>query len=230
VSHDRDQPLSSITMASGLLSESAKETAEKRLAHRIRSSATRMARLIDQILDFARIRAGLSFDLRLEPADVHQICVAAVEELRVGSPDREITLSVEGQGEARCDSDRIAQVLSNLIGNAVQHGTPGPISVTVRDAAPDAVAIEIHNFGPPIPMAAQASIFDAFQRQTTADGRPSKSVGLGLFIANQIVRAHGGSLAVRSPDRGGSTFTVLLPRGVADASQRDLQLAPPPLY
>jgi signal transduction histidine kinase len=163
-------------------------------------------------LDFARIRAGLSFDLELDSANLPQICNAVADELRLGKPDQEITLNVEGPGETICDADRITQTLSNLIGNAIQHGTRGPVSVTVRDAAPDAIAIEIHNFGPPIPPDALASIFEAFRQATTAGDRRSSSIGLGLFIANQIVRAHGGSIAVRSPDRNGTTFTVVLPR------------------
>ena len=83
--------------------------------------------------------------------------------------------------------------------------------MTVREATPDAVAIEVHNFGPAIPKDAQAGLFDAFNRGPTA-GDSGSSVGLGLFIANQIVRAHGGSIAVRSPDRDGTTFSVVLPR------------------
>ena len=83
------------------------------------------------------------------------------------------------------------------------------MSVTVRDTEPDAIAIAVHNFGPPFRKSAQATIFDAFRkRETTGRG----VIGLGLFIASEIVRAHRGSIAVRSPDRDGSTFTVVLPR------------------
>jgi signal transduction histidine kinase len=82
--------------------------------------------------------------------------------------------------------------------------------VTVHETTSDAVVIDVHNFGPAIPTAAQARIFDAFNREATAGGR--SSVGLGLFIANQIVRALGRSIAVRSPDRDGTTFSVVLPR------------------
>ena len=182
---------------------------------RIQRSANRMTRMISQILDFARIRSGQSFELQLESADLRQVCQSVIDEFRLSRPDQEIALSIEGRTDALFDSDRIAQVLSNLIGNAIQHGTGGPISVTVREATPDAVAIEVHNFGPAIPKAAQAGIFDAFNRGATAGDRGS-SVGLGLFIANQIVRAHGGSIAVRSPDRDGTTFSVVLPRRPAD--------------
>ena len=83
--------------------------------------------------------------------------------------------------------------------------------MTMREVTPDAVVIEVHNFGPAIPKAAQAGLFEAFNRDTTARTHRS-SIGLGLFIANEIVRAHGGSIAVRSPDRNGTTFSVVLPR------------------
>src|SRR5262249_48369463 len=149
-----------------------------------RSSADRMTRLIGQVLDFALIRSGQSFALRLESADLRQVFQSVIDELHLSRPDREIALSIEGPPDAVFDSDRIAQVLSNLIGNAIQHGTEGPVSVTVRETVPDAVLIEVHNVGPPIPKAAQASLFDAFNRDAAAGDRGS-SVGLGLFIANQ---------------------------------------------
>jgi signal transduction histidine kinase len=197
-------------MTAQLLSSHALATADELLVHRIQRSADRMTRMIAQILDFARIRSGQSFDLRLESAGLRQVCQAVIDELRLSRPDREITLSIEGQTDALIDSDRIAQVLTNLISNAIQHGRRGPISVTVRETTPDAVTIEVHNVGPAIPAAAQAGIFDAFNRAATTGDR--SSVGLGLFIANQIVRAHGGSIAVRSPDRDGTTFSAVLPR------------------
>jgi signal transduction histidine kinase len=210
VGHDLRNPLGSIIMAASLLRASALATAEEGLVSRLQRSANRMTRMIDQILDFARIRSGQSFAFQFESADLRQVCQSVIDELRLGRPDQEIALSIEGRADAIFDSDRIAQVLSNLIGNAIQHGTAGPISVTVRETTPDAVAIEVHNFGPAIPQAAQARIFDAFNREATAGHR--SSVGLGLFIANEIVRAHGGSIAVRSPDRDGTTFSVVLPR------------------
>jgi len=101
-------------------------------------------------------------------------------------------------------------LLSNLISNAIQHGTRGPIDVTVHETGPNAVAIEVHNVGPAIPKAAQPHLFEAFYRETAAGNQ--RSIGLGLFIAAEIVRAHGGSITVRSPDRNGTTFSVVLPR------------------
>ena len=228
VGHDLRNPLASISMAAKMLSSSSLGSAEEVLVSRIQRSANRMMRMIGQTLDFARIRSGQSFELKLEPADLRQVCRSVIDELCLSRPDQEIALSIEGRADAVFDSDRIAQVLSNLIGNAIQHGTGGPISVAVREATSDVVAIEVHNFGPAIPKAAQPGLFDAFNREaTTRDG--ASSVGLGLFIANQIVRAHGGSIAVRSPDRDGTTFSVILPRKPA-IGWSPVEPAPPQLH
>ena len=189
-------------------------------------SANRMARMISWILDFARVRSGQSFELQLESADLRQVCQSVVDEFHLSRPNQEIVLSVEGRVEALCDPDRIAQVLSNLIGNAIQYGTGGPVSVTLREATADEVVIQVHNFGPAIPKVEQVRIFDAFNRGATEGDRGS-SVGLGLFIATQIVRAHGGSIAVQSPDRDGTTFSVVLRRTPA-IGWSPAQPPPPP--
>ena len=102
-------------------------------------------------------------------------------------------------------------MLSNLISNAIQHGARGPIDVTLHETESNAVAIEVHNIGPAIPRAVQPHLFEAF-RQETAPGNQGSNIGLGLFIANEIARAHGGRIVVRSPDRNGTTFSVALPR------------------
>jgi PAS domain S-box-containing protein len=210
VGHDLRNPLASISMAAETLTYGALAPPGAELVSLIRSSANRMARMISQILDFARIRSGQSFELQLESADLRKVCESVIDELRLSRPDQEIALSVQGRADAVLDPDRFAQVLTNLINNAIQHGSGGPISVLMRESPPAAVAIEVHNVGPAIPKAAQARIFDAFNREATAgDG---SSVGLGLFIVSEIVRAHGGSIAVRSPDRDGTTFSVVLPR------------------
>ena len=230
VGHDLRNPLSAINLTAEMLSSRPLATGDEHLVSRIQRSANRMMRMIDQILDIARIRSGQSFDLRLEVADLRQVCQGVVDELRlISRPDQAITLSIQGRPDARCDSDRIAQVLSNLIGNAIQYGTSGPIDVAVREATPDAVAIEVHNFGPAIPKDVQAGLFEAFRRGT-ATGSYRSSIGLGLFIANEIVRAHGGSIAVRSPDRNGTTFSVVLPRGHDRIGVVPEESAQPPLH
>ena len=212
VGHDLRNPLQAIiTVTSALERCSALPTGEAELISAIQNSANRMSRMISQILDLARIRSGQSSELKFESADLRQFCQSVVDEFGLSRPGKEIVLSIEGRTDALFDCDRMAQVLVNLVGNAIQYGTGGPISVKVSDATPDAVAIEVHNFGPPIPKDAQAGLFDAFNRGLTTR-RDGSSVGLGLFIANQIVRAHGGSIAVQSPDGDGTTFTIVFPR------------------
>jgi PAS domain S-box-containing protein len=227
VGHDLRNPLSAISMAAQILSRSEMGSPSESLVYRIQASARRMTRMIAQVLDFARIRAGMSFELEFQPVDLHQLCNAVVEELRLSKPDQQIDVEFVGRGEVSCDADRIAQALSNLIGNAIQHGTQGPVSVTVSDAAADTVAVEVHNTGPPIPASVQASIFEAFRRESDTTGPDSKSIGLGLFIANEIVRGHGGSIGVVSPDRDGTTFTVVLPRRPAVSAESEAPSATP---
>ena len=216
VGHDLRNPLSAISMAAQMLSPKVAHT-DEHLVDRIQRSAKRMTRMIGLILDFSRIRSGRSFDLLFESADLRHICQSVIDEYRLSTPNQEITLSIEGQTSALIDSDRIAQLLSNLIGNAIQHGTRGPVDVAVYKTDANALAIEVHNLGPPIPKAVQPHLFEAFHRGPEAASHGS-SIGLGLFIADEIVRAHGGSIAVRSPDRNGTTFKVIIPRGLEAAA------------
>jgi len=212
VGHDLRNPLSAISMASQILSRSGLPALEDKLVTGIQAAANRMIRLISQVLDFARIRAGMSFTLHFKRANLHRICRTVVDELQLSRPDQPFDVDLAGDGHAVCDPDRMAQVLSNLIGNAIQHGTHGPIGVTMRDEAPDSVSIAVHNFGPPIPEHLQDVIFDAFRHEADGSRSASESIGLGLFITREIVRQHGGVITVQSPDRDGTTFIVVLPR------------------
>jgi PAS domain S-box-containing protein len=227
VGHDLRSPLNAISVASELLGRRELGPSEGALVRRIEASAGRMNRMIGQILDFARIREGMSLPMDLQPANVHEICRAVVDELRLANPNRQIQLDIAGHGEAICDADRIAEALSNLVGNAIQHGKDGPVSITVSDRTSDTVAIEIHNVGAPIPKNLQTTIFDPYRRETTRSDRRTKSVGLGLCIASEIVQAHGGSIAVRSPDRNGTTFAMLIARRPSYAPREDAPRPPP---
>jgi PAS domain S-box-containing protein len=209
--HDLRNPLSAITGAVGLLERHALGPREVTMVKRIGTSASRMSRLIGQVLDFARVRQGKSLPIDPRPANLHEICSSVVDELRLGNPGREIGLELRGNEEAIFDPDRIAEALSNLVGNAVQHGGDGPVTVSVGDAAPDRVAIAIHNNGS-IPRELQTSIFEPYQRPASSEAHGSRSVGLGLFIAKEIVKAHQGTLDLSSTPERGTTFTVVLAR------------------
>jgi signal transduction histidine kinase len=140
-----------------------------------------------------------------------------VDELQVSNPNRELILDTEGSCWGEWDPDRLAQAVGNLVGNAVQHGSPGtPVRVALR-SSPDQVVLEISNFGPPIPADVLPRIFEPFSRGEQGPGQRSQGLGLGLYIVRAILDAHGGSIDVRSTEgEGTTTFTVRLPRWISE--------------
>ncbi len=212
--HDLRTPLSAISLGAGiLLKRSALRADDARAVARIASSADRIARMIGQVLDLTRSRLGGGIPVRPERLDLHELARKVVDELKVAHPEAAFRLQSEGDAWGRWDPDRLAQVLSNLGGNAVQHGAEAPVTVTVS-GAPDAVSLSVHNSGPPIPAECVDTLFDAF-RGGTRTPAGSSGLGLGLYITREIVRAHGGSILVRSSGTLGTTFTVVLPRAAA---------------
>lgn len=228
--HDLRTPLSAISLGAGiLLKRSALRPDDARAVARIASSADRIARMIGQVLDLTRSRMGGGIPVCPERLDLHELARKVVDELKLAHPEATFRLQREGDAWGRWDPDRLAQVLSNLGGNAVQHGEEAPVTVTVS-GAPDAVSLSVHNSGPPIPAESVDTLFDAF-RGGTRTPAGSSGLGLGLYITREIVRAHGGSILVRSSETLGTTFTVVLPRAAAsrDAvpAAADTQTPPP---
>ena len=151
--------------------------------------------------------------LQIPPMDLGQDAGNAVEEAKAANPETVIELDVAGNTQGDWDSARIGQVLSNLLGNAVCHGSPEtPIKVFVRGEG-DQVVLQVHNRGPAIPKGDIAGIFSPFKRLRSSDATTStSSLGLGLYIAERIVAAHGGTIAVTSSKADGTTVTARLPR------------------
>jgi hypothetical protein len=180
------------------------------MAARIRASARRMSALIDDVLDFARARLGGGIGVAIEPvADIESALSSVVTELQDGKPNRRIQLDIAIDSPVECDVGRTQQVLSNLIGNALTHGSPdSPVKVYVATTNSDLV-MRVWNDGTPIPADNVAKIFEPFWRQSNEAGRGG--LGLGLHICSQIVRAHGGHLTVTSNATQGTEFTVSLP-------------------
>lgn len=148
--------------------------------------------------------------------NVGKVVHDVVDEVAAAHPGRTLTVDARGARRASWDAARITQALANLLGNAVEHGTPGtPIAVQIRGDA-DAVTIAIHNRGPTIPAALLAGIFSPMKgraaRANAAATGPLGNLGLGLYIADRIVHAHRGRIAVTSSAEDGTTFTVHLPR------------------
>lgn len=223
--HDLRNPLGAILMSTGLLTAArGAEDRTVKVAARILTSAERMKRMVDDLLDLTRTRLGSGIPLAPHPMDLDDLCREVLAELQAFHPDRRFELHSEGDLRGVWDSDRLAQVLSNLVGNALQHGTQnGPIGVSASVEAQE-VVIDVHNEGPTIPRALLSNIFEPMVRTTDGgDAKGSTSLGLGLHIAREIVLAHGGTVKVTSTDRGGTTFSVRLPRRSAAASpSRDL--------
>jgi len=153
--------------------------------------------------------------VQLLPCDLGVVCTQAVDELKAAHPERTITCMVEGDLTGRWDAGRLSQLASNLVGNAVQHGDPtSPVAVAAKGNGAR-VEMTVHNFGPSIAPTEARGIFDPLSRGAAGErDHRSGSLGLGLYIAKQIVEAHGGEITLRSSDAGGTLFAVSLPRQV----------------
>jgi len=207
--HDLRNPLSAILNGAQLLQMTGDKVVA-RTAARIRSSGNRMGELIEDLLDFTRIRVGQGIQLQLRPADLLDLCRETVAELQAANPSRRIECSSTGNCRGTWDPDRIGQVVSNLVGNAVKHGRPGsPVLVALEGRDEDRVRVRVHNDGPAISQEVRAGLFDPFQR---AARLREQGLGLGLYISEWIARLHGGRIDVRSSDREGTDFTLELPR------------------
>lgn len=133
-------------------------------------------------------------------------------EIRAGRPEAVLRFHASGDLRGEWDVDRLAQVVSNLIGNAIQHGSGTPVTLTGQEQG-DAVTLAVHNGGPPIPPEVLPFVFEPLARGR-AEGAARSGIGLGLFIARTIVSAHGGHIQVSSSTDAGTTFTVVLPKAL----------------
>lgn len=206
--HDLRSPLQAISMGAWSLvhmpslSESARKT-----ARRVARSSERMTRLIGQLLDFARAAAGSALVIERRRTDLADLWHQVIDEISVGAPDRRVELRVQTDAFGEWDADRMLQVFLNLGWNAVHYGERGrPITVTLTGDS-EAVVCEVHNDGRPIPVEVKPKLFAPFRRGPIGHG-----LGLGLYIAQQVVQAHGGRIDVESSAEAGTTFRVWLPR------------------
>jgi PAS domain S-box-containing protein len=218
LAHDLRNPLGAMLTALQLL-ELRKEGDPKVFA-RIRSSGERMTRMIDQLLDFTRVRAGMP--LEVASTELPAILDRVIDELRQTRDDNPIRVSYDGDMRGSWDPDRLAQVFSNLIGNAVQHGTTGGVDIMVQ-GHPDNLEVTIHNAGH-IPPSILPQLFEPMSGgQRRRDG--SRGLGLGLYITKHNVEAHGGTIDVVSSADAGTTTMISLPR---HTSPEAVQRAPLP--
>jgi signal transduction histidine kinase len=216
--HDLRSPLNVVIMASQFMLDAGElEEPNKTLTTRISRSSRRMNKMVGDLLDFTRSRLGSSIPITRKRMDLAKESANAAEETQAANAGTTVEVTTEGDVSGNWDCERISQVLSNLLGNAVQHGAPQTtIRLTTRGEA-DAVVMEVHNWGPAIPEEGLSDIFNPFKRLTTQEGpaSPTSSLGLGLYIADRIVIAHKGTITVTSSEEGGTLFAVRLPRGDA---------------
>jgi signal transduction histidine kinase len=215
--HDLRNPLNTILTTARLMTLRGEllPDSQKRI-DRVISSGVRMQRMIEQILDMARDRltSGIAIS-RTPPRDLVPLVGKIVEETRLAHPERRIELHSEGRCLASVDADRFEQVVSNLLGNAATHGDPArPIVVRVGSVAgaeaEAQVTFSVRNYGTPIDPSFLPLLFDPFRRQRKPEGR-SAGLGLGLYISERIVRAHGGTIRVESSQKEGTLFEAVIP-------------------
>jgi sigma-B regulation protein RsbU (phosphoserine phosphatase) len=212
VSHDLRNPLSTIQMAAVLLGRGELSVAQQRVLGRVTRAADRANKLIADLLDFTQARLGKGLAVTLATIDLHAAVAEAVEELGLVYPGRALKHERSGEGSCLADGHRLAQLIGNLVANAMAYGRPeSPVTVS-SSVHRDFFTVAVHNHGPAIAPAVQADLFKPMARGTTV-GVAVRSVGLGLYIVNEIARAHGGRAEVESTEQGGTTFRAVVPRG-----------------
>ncbi len=229
--HDLRNPLNAIMMGVELLADLPAPHCT--VVATVARSAHRMEAMIRDVLDFARGRLGDGIPVAPSQVDLYCVCNEIVAEMTLAYPARTFSFEAAGDLRGHWDPDRVEQVLSNLVGNAVTHGE-GAIHVTGSDAGDD-VLMTVHNQGAAIPAAMIATLFDPFSRgaQDVSDKHGgADGLGLGLYIASEIVHAHGGTISVSSVQGDGTTFAIrwprkLTPRGARPAIDPDESRAMP---
>jgi two-component system, sensor histidine kinase and response regulator len=211
LAHDLRSPLSAILASAQQLQRRSDDQASVETAKRIVSSGKRMARLIEDMLDLARARLGGGIIVKRESSDFKALVERVVREHQAAAPARLIEASYAGNCTGSWDPERIAQVASNLIGNALKHGNPdASVRVRLEGTSGDSVALEVGNGGSIAPNVL-AHLFDPFRAGQREPGR-GEGLGLGLYIVSQIVQAHQGTVDVKTGEGDETSFRVRLPR------------------
>lgn len=209
VGHDLRSPLSAIVTASAVLEATLDESGSQgKMLGIIKNSTDRAVRLIETLLDYSKARFGGGIPTNPRAASLHEVISQVIHETSVAQPDREILFEHHGEGLAVFDPDRLGQVVSNLLINALAHGDPElPVEVLSR-IGPRWLIVRVRNQGPSIDPEAIPTLFEPFRRGPDSPG----GLGLGLYIVRSIAEAHGGKVKVVSTAAGGTVFEVRLPR------------------
>jgi len=210
VSHDLRNPLSTISMAATVLLHGSVSPTQQRMIEKIKRATERATRMISDLLDFTQARLGKGLPVVRAPLDLGEVVAEAVEDLRTLYPTRVLEHHHTGEGACTADTNRLHQMIGNLVTNAVAYGAPAT-AVTIRSAIDaGSITLSVHNHGDPIPPEIQARMFQPMTRGTS-EASVHRSVGLGLYIVHEIARAHGGAPFVDSTAARGTTIGAVFP-------------------
>jgi signal transduction histidine kinase len=215
--HDLRNPIGAITTSTAFMLEHASDSDDlaqpyRSLIEAIARSARRMSQMVADLLEFARVSFGHMIPIERAAMDLTDVVRGVVAEVRESSPERRITLNITGDLRGEWDADRLFQAITNLLTNAVQHGSPAaPIRVTASGKA-NTVVIAVQNAGPTLGEQQIKQIARGMDEPARSSPGDRHHLGLGLYIVNKIVTAHGGRVGVQSSDEAGTTFTLSLPR------------------
>jgi two-component system sensor histidine kinase/response regulator len=210
LSHDLRTPLNAVIAGAALIAQSCGDEGQKKLADRILSSGRRMTEMIEQLLDLSRARLSGGIGIAPQLTDLRALAERIVGEVQAASPGASIELLASGDLKGEWDEARLGQVLSNLLSNAVRHGTGGLIRLELDGDQPEQVTLSVTNQGLIMPEL-RSQLFDPF-RSGASDHARREGLGLGLYIVKQIVEAHAGSIELESDSAEGTRFSVSLPR------------------
>jgi len=213
VSHDLRTPLTVVTTVASTLLRKSSEPKTAEALQRVLRNAAKADRIINDLLDVTHVRVTGELSLDRRRVELRGLVQDVVDDLQLSHPDRQVPVTLPGEeivGE--WDPNRLTQLLVNLLNNALQHGaqdTPVELVVSVN---PDAVVLSVHNQGAAIPPSVLTQIFDPFRRGGQGARRAGGGLGLGLYIVDQIARAHGARASMRSSEAEGTTVTVTFPK------------------
>ena len=212
LAHDLRQPLNVFLFANHAIEQAVASANVSSLLAIQNRAANRMTRMIAELLDFTRSRPESGMPIERRVVDLEAVARSVIEEMRIAHPSRYFRLKAQGPCIGFWDRDRLTQICSNLVGNAIEHSSASPIDIDIAEHS-EQVELAVSNVGTPIPITLLPTLFEPFRR-----GRDAKhmggglGLGLGLFIVQEIARAHGGTVSATS-DAHATVFRVLLPRG-----------------
>lgn len=225
--HDLKTPLSAVKSYVELIEHSGElNERQQRFCHQAQSGLDRMQRIIDELLDFARMEADMEFDIEI--IDLKQIVDETVQLLAGMAEDKKVSVSVEMSGTAQfahADKRMVSHVIANLLSNAIKYNRIGGEIVLTSETVGDFVQVNVRDTGLGIPQEDQAYVFEKFYRVNARDRRKIEGTGLGLAIVKGVVEKHGGHVSMESIEGEGSNFMFTLPR--ANTSSPDHDREPP---